>query len=441
MKYLIALLAVLLIGCTVGSPDHFPDANIVYDAGPAFVGEGPPCQPALLDRDIHHCGACGHYCPPADTDRCVESVCQCGDGPPCTGLADCRVGRCIETDPEGRVCEFDDECYDGFACIVGRCTFVDCVPEVCDGYDNDCDGEVDNNGPSPLAEYCWSGGDPAEPIMLPCRRGIRTCISGAWTECIDEIAPVEEVGILGCDGLDNDCDGCVDGVVDEAGMCESREPVAFDVLFVIDQSGSMADNIAIVRQAVRLFSSRLSFDPAFRWGIIRVPETGADIMRAELYQDLTTFAVFAPVLDAMTTGFGGTEPQWDAVYEATSGELGVSWRPGSVRLVVLFTDEEGQSTRAARSLSPVDERGMCEAMTHGEVFIPVVSDTVLSDFDDCMHSMILLPSGAAGSGDTCVRTEECMDEETCEAAVCVTRVVVETAAALDTVIGDPCVSE
>lgn len=442
MKYVLALLtALLFLSCTSGTENlDIPDASIMITPG-----EPPPCRPERMSSDVYHCGACGNTCSPADADRCVLGVCKCGENPPCQGSTDCRSGNCVAQDPEGLSCEFDDWCVDGYACVEGHCTFVTCVPEDCDGIDNDCDGQVDNIGPAPLAAYCYSGGPADGTIMLPCSRGVRTCISGAWTECVGEVPPTPEVGILSCDGVDNDCDGCVDGVL-QGLVCEAREPETFDVLFVIDQSGSMSNKIQVVKQAVRLFSTRLSLSTAFLWGIVRVP--GPRDGLSELYWNLSPFAPFESALQAMTTGGGGTEPQWDAVYEAVTGELmttptsgdaRVAWRPGSVRIIILFTDEAGQTTRARRSLPPVMEADMCDAMTHGEVFIGVISAGHQGDFDDCAHRIITLPTGTAGTGMSCTGDSDCMvSGETCEAAACVTAVVTETASELDVVIADPC---
>ncbi len=448
MKHVVTLLAVLLLlfGCSDQSEFGFPDASFGDSGGPTQPTFPPECQPELVASDYYHCGECGHRCPSADADRCLAGVCRCGLDLACTDpLQDCRAGRCVTQDPEGIVCEFDEECTVNEACIVGRCTWVECVPEVCDGADNDCDGFVDNVGDGPLSQFCV-GDMPADAMVFlpPCRQGVRVCLGGEWTECTGDIEPVEEVGVLGCDGVDNNCDGCVDGVSMD-GVCESREPEAFDVLFVIDQSGSMTNKIDIVRQAVRLFSTRLSTSTAFRWGIIRVP--GPIDGRAELYLDLSPFPVFSTSLSTMSAGSGGSEPQWDAIYEAVLGVpmprpgmgLGpVSWREGSVRIIILFTDEQGQTTRARRALPPTSETIMCDAMTHGEVFIPVVTATHQSDFDDCAYRSVTLPAGNAGSGDACSADADCEMMETCEVSECVTAVVVSTAAELDVVISEPC---
>jgi hypothetical protein len=78
--------------------------------------------------------------------------------------------------------------------------------EICDGADNDCNGTIDRdvNG-NLLTEACYSGPAGTAGVGL-CRAGVRTCTGGAWSACVGEVLPTAEV----CDGADNDCDGSTD---------------------------------------------------------------------------------------------------------------------------------------------------------------------------------------------------------------------------------------
>ncbi|MGB0646453.1 MAG: hypothetical protein ACPGQS_04715 [Bradymonadia bacterium] len=87
---------------------------------------------------------------------------------------------------------------------------------VCDGFDNDCDGQVDEGcGCKPgRVEPCFLG-PPNQVNIGACQTGTMRCVGdgevGAFDQC-SSIGPSAEL----CDGLDNNCNGCID----EAVLCE-----------------------------------------------------------------------------------------------------------------------------------------------------------------------------------------------------------------------------
>ena len=108
----------------------------------------------------------------------------------------------FDDDCDGQVDE-GNLCPAGQTCTGGRCEGV-CQPqpEVCDGWDNDCDGQVDEN----LFQDCETA----------CGAGTEECVNGRWRNCD---APEPRPEVCG-DGLDNDCDGHVDeGCAD----CQNEE--------------------------------------------------------------------------------------------------------------------------------------------------------------------------------------------------------------------------
>jgi hypothetical protein len=63
--------------------------------------------------------------------------------------------------------------------------------EICDGFDNDCDGQVDEN----IVRTCTT----------MCGNGNQQCVEGQWESC-----DVPTLDVETCDGVDNDCDSMID---------------------------------------------------------------------------------------------------------------------------------------------------------------------------------------------------------------------------------------
>ncbi len=85
--------------------------------------------------------------------------------------------------------------------------------EVCDGFDNDCNGSVDNGNPGG-GVACNTGQSGI------CAAGTTACTSGALV-CNRNLNPTSEI----CDNLDNDCDGQLDET-DPNVTCPAQNPGA-----------------------------------------------------------------------------------------------------------------------------------------------------------------------------------------------------------------------
>ena len=175
--------------CVAGTETCVGGVQPAPDEGDACDGADDDCD-GLVDDGVRtpcvtSCGwgtvACGVV---PDEDGCLGGGCPdlCG-----------HVGR--------------RRCPDG-AQVFGSCGYPDLPAEACNALDDDCDGEIDEDFPGVES--------PCGPEVGACESGALACLDGEVV-CAGGVGPAEEV----CDGVDNDCDGVVDG---EGCPCEEGSP-------------------------------------------------------------------------------------------------------------------------------------------------------------------------------------------------------------------------
>ena len=139
------------------------------------------------------------------------------------------------------------------------------VEETCNNYDDDCDGETDED----LYANCYTGPEGTEGVGI-CKSGEQYCSEGSWGSddetgafqiglCEGEVTPKDEDI---CNNADDDCDGIVD-------KGQGMDPT--DILFIIDWSGSMEQEIDAVTEALFIFSSYYADEGALQWGLMIGP--------------------------------------------------------------------------------------------------------------------------------------------------------------------------
>jgi len=248
--------------------------------------------------------------------------------------------------------------------------------EKCNNFDDNCNQLIDED----LYSACYTG--PEGTLMVGiCEPGIMTCDAGTWGNydddedfipyyCKEEITPQEEI----CNGLDDDCDGITDW---------GEEMKETDVLFIVDWSGSMSDEMDAVMIALNQFAQNFSDEEVIKWAFMRGPVATSSFSskeRLELQQDLVGFSDYLASLASMDSSSATMNTSYemilDAIYLAVhnitsmlniqipdlqwSGPAGVypwdvdesspplqnfkvSWRPAADRIVIVFTDEHPQS--------------------------------------------------------------------------------------------------
>jgi hypothetical protein len=249
---------------------------------------------------------------------CAESPLECGQG---FKTCECANLDCTEFNitPCLAACTYNVGTVEGQICdpYKGFVTF-----EICNNHDDNCNGEIDEN----LYQACYTGPPETANVGL-CKTGEMVCEAGQFggvyefedgstsflaDYCVGEVLPAEKDE---CNGEDDNCDGEVD---------DGKELVDTDILFIVDASGSMLDDINAVMAALNQFAVSYKDEEVIQWGLIFGPlkETNSGGLNVPQYNKLITnlvpFSEFSNAVASMSNYYngylGGIEAILDLLY-------------------------------------------------------------------------------------------------------------------------------
>lgn len=363
-------------------------------------GEYTPCDgPLPTDEEAEPCNAFDDDCD-GQVDEGQE--CQCDPAevgpfaPDCSPDEMLAVGLTCGTAKKDCVCE-NGECNYG-DCYLACDPWVDGIPrdvmygacpaERCDAWDWNCwDGPIDGlaevpcdcdpNSPIPEIAALARQGNGCE--IGACTAGSQACLLDEETNTYQMLpadcnarGPAREV----CDELDNDCDTLIDE--------DLRSFDKVDMVFVVDITGSMREEIEAVSEAIIAYAADFAltehrfalvlfpapYSPSWAQAGSPTPTCGDRFNGGHPHWNITSGLVgvndFLAALN-MVLAIGlecGDEPSYDVLFDITSraDPIGIGWRADAYPYVFFLGDEEAQSWRNITENQVAGQSEVCDGI-------------------------------------------------------------------------------
>jgi hypothetical protein len=145
----------------------------------------------------------------------------------------------------------------------------------------------------------------------------------------------------------------------------------------------MSSAINAVKTAVQGFSASISTFPFYQFSLVSFPFSDEEIWKVET--DFTSHSDFSSALARLSATGGGDEGSYDVIAGLTNGHIPISWREHSSRIIIIFTDERGQSY----STPEYTETTSCSFISHGETLFTFAGPGNSTDFDECTKTLEL----------------------------------------------------